>query len=172
MTTSLALAIPSDTPKSESKPKVTSPKLAKCKRGETTKRIKISGTYRTTCVKLKADVLPDAELYQQARALADAGEYEWALEHLRVVKDQQDTAVLTYTGYANRKAGRVETGIAYYQQALAIDPNYVEAREYLGEAYVLTGFDDEAQEQLREISLRCPTSCKSYEALKGFIESN
>jgi Flp pilus assembly protein TadD len=158
--------------KPTAKPKVTSPKTLKCKRNETAKRMKRNGKYRLACVKLKADVLPDVELYQQARQLADQGEYEWALDHLNLARNQQEKEVLTYTGYANRKAGRVETGIAYYQQALAIDPDYVEAREYLGEAYVLTGFTSKAQEQLAEIAKRCTTKCGAYETLQGFIERN
>jgi tetratricopeptide (TPR) repeat protein len=155
----------------KTKPKVTSPKTLKCKRNETARRVKRNGRYRIACVKLKADVLPDSELYLQARQLADQGEYEWALDHLRLAR-KQDKEVLTYTGYANRKAGRVETGIAFYQQALAIDPDYVEAREYLGEAYALAGFTSKAQEQLAEIAKRCPANCEAFETLQGFIQQH
>jgi Flp pilus assembly protein TadD len=117
-------------------------------------------------------VISDSELYQQARVLADEGEYEWALDHLRLMANQDDKEVLNYTGYANRKAGRVETGIAYYQQAIAMDPDYVQAREYLGEAYVLTGFTGKAEEQLREIEKRCSTQCAAYLALRDYIDSH
>lgn len=150
-------------------PAKVSPKKAKCSRSETVKRVKRAGKYKYVCVKLKADVLPDAALYQQARSLADEGEYEWALDHLRLIHDQQDVEVLNYTGYANRKAGRLETGIAYYKQALALNANYVEAREYLGEAYVLAGFDNLAQQQLQEIAKRGGTSSQSYMALEEFM---
>jgi tetratricopeptide (TPR) repeat protein len=149
-----------------------SAKKSKCQRGETVKRVKKAGKYKYVCVKLKADVLPDAELYQQARLLADEGEYEWALDHLRLIHNQQDAEVLNYTGYANRKAGRLETGIAYYHQALALNPNYVQAREYLGEAYILAGFDDLAQQQLQEIAKRGGASTEAYIALEKFIASD
>jgi tetratricopeptide (TPR) repeat protein len=157
------------TPPKAGAPKNKSPKAAKCTRGETVKRVKLAGKYKYSCVKLKADVSTDADLYQQARLLADEGEYEWALDHLRFIHDQQNPEVLNYTGYANRKSGRLETGIAYYQQALALNPNYVEAREYLGEAYVLSGFDDRAQQQLQEIEVRSGVNSKAYVALKTFI---
>ncbi len=140
-----------------------------CRRGETVKRVKRAGKYKYVCVKLKAEVLPDAELYQQARMLADEGEYEWALDHLRLIKNQNDPEVLNYTGYSNRKAGRLETGISYYHQALAIDPNYVQAREYLGEAYVLAGRIDLAKAQLQEIAWRCGKTCVTYKALDAAI---
>jgi Flp pilus assembly protein TadD len=177
---SAALAVPSayafpgagSPEKSETKasqPIKKSPKKIKCKRGETAKLMNRAGKSKWTCVKLKAEVLPDAELYAQARLLADEGEYEWALDHLRLISNQNDAEVLNYTGYANRKAGRLETGISYYQQALAIDPNYVQAREYLGEAYVLAGFSNLATEQLNEIAKRCGIDCETYTALKQFM---
>lgn len=149
-----------------------SPKKLKCKRGETAKLRTLKGKKKLLCVKLKAEILRDAELYAQARLLADEGEYEWALDHLRLITNQNDAAVLNYTGYANRKAGRLETGIAYYQQALTLNPNYVQAREYLGEAYVLAGFNTLANEQLKEIETRCGTNCESYVVLKDFIEKS
>jgi tetratricopeptide (TPR) repeat protein len=146
-----------------------SPKALKCKRSETSKRVIRKGKRLRICVKLKAEILPDAELYQNARLLADDGEYEWALDHLRLMSNQNDAEVLNYTGYSNRKAGRLETGISYYHRALAINPNYVQAREYLGEAYVLAGRVDLAQVQLTEIANRCGVSCETYRALSAAI---
>jgi tetratricopeptide (TPR) repeat protein len=169
----VAYALPGDGDSgatSKPKPAISSPKKLKCKSTETAKRVKRSGKYVMACVKLQAGVLPDDALYQNARLLADEGEYEWALDHLRLIHNQQDKEVLNYTGYANRKAGRVETGISYYQKALALDPDYVQAREYLGEAYMLVGFRPQAEEQLREIGKRCAPDCKAYVTLQGFIE--
>lgn len=180
-----ALAIPgvgNDTPNTKTtdplvpskKPIAKAPSAKKllCKRNETAKKFKSKGKYKFGCVKLKADVLPDNELYQQARLLADVGEYEWALDHLRLIRVQQKAEVLSYTGYANRKAGRLETGIAYYQQALSIDADYVQAREYLGEAYTLAGFNDLARQQLREIEIRSGTASEAYVTLKKFMQDN
>ncbi len=147
----------------------TSPKALKCKRGETSKRVTRNGKRVAICVKLKSEVLPDVELYQNARMLADAGEYEWALDHLRLMTNQNDAEVLNYTGYSNRKAGRLETGISYYHRALAVNPNYVQAREYLGEAYVLAGQVDLAKAQLQEIAWRCGSDCETYRALEKAI---
>jgi tetratricopeptide (TPR) repeat protein len=162
-------ASPSKTEPTATQPIQKSPKKLNCKRGETAKLSKRNGTSKWTCVKLKAEILPDTELYSQARLLADEGEYEWALDHLRLITNQNDAEVLNYTGYANRKAGRLETGISYYHQALAINPNYVQAREYLGEAYALAGFANLATDQLNEIARRCGTTCEEYKALQHFI---
>jgi Flp pilus assembly protein TadD len=174
LSATMAFAIPSggsDT-KSEPKPAAKSPKKLACKRNETVKRVKRAGKFKYECVKLQAGALPDDALYQQARLLAEDGEYEWALDHLRLITKQGDKEVLNYTGYAHRKAGRVETGISYYQQALSIDPNFVQAREYLGEAYMLVGFKPKAEEQLREIALRCAGNCEAYVALRDFIQKH
>jgi tetratricopeptide (TPR) repeat protein len=165
MTAQEIQAFPSGGNKDPKKTETPSPKKIKCKRGYTAKLVK----KKYACLKLNAGIVPDAELYHQARALADAGEYEWALEHLRVMSDQNDPEVLNETGYANRKAGRIETGIGYYQRALAINPDFVQAREYLGEAYVLTGFKARAEEQLTEIANRCGIQCEEYKALQNFM---
>ncbi len=64
------------------------------------------------------------------------------------VADKSNPEVLNGLGYTNRKLGLFTEAIAYYQQALARDPDYVEAREYLGEGYVTLGKLDLAREQL------------------------
>ena len=46
---------------------------------------------------------------------------------------------LNYRGYATRKLGRTDEGIGYYLKSVALDPNYPQVREYLGEAYVIRG---------------------------------
>ena len=65
----------------------------------------------------------------------------------------------------------IETGIAYYHQALAIDPDYVLAREYLGEGYAAAGNVELAREQLQEIGTRCGTNCEEYLELAEVIAS-
>jgi tetratricopeptide (TPR) repeat protein len=146
------------------------PKIT-CKKGEVIKMVKKSGKKVATCVKASAGILPDDELYEQGRLLAKSGEYDWALEVLAAVENQNDPRVLNYTGYSNRKAGRLELGITYYNKALAIDPNFVLAREYLGEGYVAAGRIDLAQLQLTEIKVRCGEGCEEYKDLSKAIAS-
>lgn len=134
----------------------------KCKKGEVWDGKK--------CVKKSSVILPDEELYRQGAALALAGQYDRALEVLALVKNQNDPRVLNYTGYANRKLGRLETAFGYYQKALDIDPNFVLAREYLGEGYVAAGRIDLAKGQLTEIAARCGTTCEEYQELAEHIE--
>jgi tetratricopeptide (TPR) repeat protein len=76
---------------------------------------------------------------------------------------------LNYRGYATRKLGRVEEGVAFYKQSVAIDPDYTLVREYLGEAYVLQGRLDLAKDELAQIEKRCGTTCEPYEDLAEAI---
>ncbi|WP_119389793.1 tetratricopeptide repeat protein [Taklimakanibacter lacteus] len=135
----------------------------KCKKGEVVKNGK--------CVKAHSGVLPDEQLYQQGRALAQAGEYDWALTVLAAVGNQNDPRVLNYIGYSHRKSGRLDQAFGYYNKAIEIDPNFVLAREYLGEGYVAAGRVDLARLQLAEIANRCGTTCEEYLELAEHIET-
>jgi tetratricopeptide (TPR) repeat protein len=150
---------------------VESPKKLKCKRNEVIKLVSKDGKKIKACVKVTAGIVPDEDLYQQGRLLAKAGEYDWALTLLTAIKNQDDPRVLNYTGYSHRKAGRLDTGITFYRKALSINPNFVLAREYLGEGYVAAGRIDLAKVELSEISKRCGVGCEEYKDLKRVIET-
>jgi tetratricopeptide (TPR) repeat protein len=148
-----------------------SPKKLKCKQGEVVKNVKKDGKTTPTCVKAESSLLDDEELYQQGRLLAKEGEYDWALGVLAQIENQNDPRVLNYTGYSHRKAGRIELGITYYRKALAINPDFVLAREYLGEGYVAAGLFDLARAELSEIGKRCGTQCEEYKDLEQAIQT-
>ena len=139
--------------------------VLKCKKGEVLKKV---GNVKK-CVKVESGILPDEDLYQQGRLLAKAGQYDWALQVLAAIQNQNDPRVLNYTGYSNRKAGRLEIGITYYRKALTIDPNFVLAREYLGEGYVAAGRLDLARLELNEIRNRAGTGSEEYQDLSKAI---
>ena len=123
------------------------------------------------CVKAQSGILPDEELYQQGRALAKEARYDWAIEVLSTIQNQEDPRVLNYLGYSNRKAGRLDIGITYYSKALAIDPNFNLAREYLGEGYLAAGRVDLAMNQLAEIAKSCGLDCEEYKELNAAINA-
>ena len=122
------------------------------------------------CVKKNAQIFPDSELIKQAWALAHKGEFEAGRELFNLVADKNNPEVLNGLGYTNRKLGHFPEGIAYYKKALEVDPNYAEAREYLGEGYVTIGKLDLAKEQLAEIRRICGTSCEEYADLNEAID--
>jgi tetratricopeptide (TPR) repeat protein len=122
------------------------------------------------CVRKNAQIFPDSELIEQAWALARKGEFEAGRELFELVADKNKPEVLNGLGYTNRKLGQFPEAIAYYNQAIALDPNYAEAREYLGEGYVVLGKLDLAKQQLAEIKRICGTSCEEYAELNEAIE--
>lgn len=121
------------------------------------------------CVKVDAGLLDDDALFEQGRALAKSGHYGQALAVLGAVRDQQDSMVLTMIGYSKRKIGQWDEGLADYRQALAVDTNNVNAREYLGEAYVEAGQVDLAKAELIKIETACGVTCEPYRDLAEAI---
>ncbi len=142
-----------------------------CKKRWVIKTVKRQGKRRKACVRLVAGLLEDQDLYEQGRDLAKDGRYEEALVVLSAIVDQNDPKVLNYTGYSHRKAGRLETGVAFYQKALAINPDFILAREYLGEGYVAAGRIDLALVQLDEIKKRAGVDSAEYELLQKAINA-
>jgi Flp pilus assembly protein TadD len=149
-----------------------SAKALGCKRGEAAKWSGEGDARKQACAALTTGIMSDDELYEQGKLLATESEYDWALEVLALITKQDDAKVLNYVGYSNRKAGRLETGIEAYKKALTIDPNYVQAREYLGEAYILAGKKDLAMAELAEIKTRCGETCPEYGELQKALAAN
>jgi tetratricopeptide (TPR) repeat protein len=118
------------------------------------------------CVSQRSDALSDEDRARAGRQLARDGHYQEAIAVLETIADKNDARVLTYLGYSHRKLGDVDLGISLYLKALAIDPENIDTREYLGEGYVTKGQLDLAYLELAEIEKRCGTSCKEYQALE------
>jgi tetratricopeptide (TPR) repeat protein len=121
------------------------------------------------CVKAENRVLPDKALTDYADALLKAHRYQEALSVLDLLRDPNTAVALNYRGYATRKLGRIDEGIRYYLQSVALDPRYPQVREYLGEAYLLKGDIKDAKAQLQAIKGICGTLCESYEHLEVAI---
>lgn len=119
-----------------------------------------------TCVTPEEGAMSDDTLYRAARELAYDGQYENALKVLAVAADPMDPRILNYKGFASRKAGRAEEGMAYYEAALAIDPDYVLARSYMGQALMAEGDILGARDQLVEIEARGGRDSWAYAALE------
>jgi len=118
--------------------------------------------------KNQSELSPSDKLYAEGRILAKTGHFKKAIEILKTA-NQQDPHVLNYLGYSYRKSGDLDTAITYYKAALAINPDFVLAREYLGEGYVKAGRLDLAKLELAEIGKRCGKGCKEYVELAAVI---
>ncbi len=140
------------------------PDLTTCPRGQ------IWSTKRKTCVRQRSEIFPDDALADYAYALAKSNRFDEAIEVLDTLKDPNTPKALNYRGYATRKLGRTDEGIGYYLRSVALDPQYAQVREYLGEAYVIKGRVDLAKDQLSTIKSLCGTSCEPYRDLSEAIE--
>jgi tetratricopeptide (TPR) repeat protein len=119
-----------------------------------------------SCLQVQGGLLSDDEIYTAARELAYDGQYDNALKVLDVAANPSDPRILNYKGFANRKAGRIAEGMVFYQAALAIDPDYILARSYMGQALIADGDVDGAKAQLTEISARGGEETWAYAALE------
>ena len=77
--------------------------------------------------------------------------------------------MLNIIGYSTRKLGDLDKGLESYHKALALDPDYLLAREYLGEGYLQKGDLVQVKGQLMEIAERCGNSCEEYDKLEKAI---
>ena len=116
--------------------------------------------------------MTDEDLYLAAGEFVLEARYADALPLLFRIKDRNTPQVLNLIGYSTRKLGDIDKGIDYYRQALAVDPDYTKARQYLGEAYLLKNDVGKAKEQLDEIADRCGGPCEDYELLVAAIAAH
>ena len=124
------------------------------------------------CVLQTSKATSDADRTDYAYRLAKDGRYEGALALLDTLKNPNTAKALNYRGYATRKLGRTDEGIGYYLKSVELDPQYAQVREYLGEAYVIKGRLDLAQEQLQQIKSICGNTCEEYQDLAEAIHDS
>lgn len=106
-----------------------------------------------SCMTPEASTNDDSAMMEDIRSLSHDGRYADALSVLALMPDQADPLVLTYYGFATRKAGDLDAGLAFYAQALAVDPDNILARSYRGQAFVDQGRGDLAMVDLTEIRM-------------------
>jgi tetratricopeptide (TPR) repeat protein len=140
------------------------------KAGPTCARGEVYDSRSGKCVKQQSGVLPDSILTQYAYSLAKADRFDEAIDVLNLLKNPNTAKALNYRGYAMRKMGKTDEGIAFYLQSVKRAPRYAQVREYLGEAYVIKGDLAAAKAQLAVIKGICGTKCEEYEDLAEAIE--
>lgn len=109
--------------------------------------------------------------YLDAVRLINIGDYDTAISHLRTSQTAfgPHPDVLTYIGFANRKAGNYDQAIRFYAAALELQPDHVGANEYLGEYYVERGDIDAAYSQLAKLESICNFGCAETDELRSWI---
>lgn len=124
---------------------------------ETTQKcegVQVWDPVKAACVNPQGAQLDNDTLYRAVRELAWAGRPADALAVLDTMTEGETDRVLTYRGFALRKAGDWEGGRAMYDRALALNPDNLLARSYLGQRLVERGDTLAAVDQLLEIRAR------------------
>ena len=122
----------------------TAPSKPKCEEGQ------VYDKKTRTCVSAQESNLDTDALYENLRELAHAGRYADA-EAVLAQMPQGDDRTLTYLGFVNRKQGRIEAAMAYYDLALRVNPANNLARSYRAQGLVEQGRIAEAIAELRQI---------------------
>ncbi|WGI20281.1 tetratricopeptide repeat protein [Amylibacter sp. IMCC11727] len=123
------------------------------------------------CVEASRGMFDDDFIYVNARAMAYDGQFQHAINLLQLAENQDDPRVLNYLGFANRKLGRTAIAMEYYARALAIDPDYILARSYMGQGLVADGDMAGAKAQLAEIRDRGHADSWAYVMLENAIQT-
>lgn len=122
-----------------------------------------------SCVAPEQSGLDDDVLYRAARELAHAGRYDDAIRVAQAMAEPEGDRALTVLGFAHRKAGRVDEGMALYARAIEANPDNLLARSYRGMAYVESGDLDLARAELAEIEARGGAGGWPAEALSAAL---
>ncbi len=125
---------------------------------------------KNECVTAEQSGWNDDALFDAARELAENGRYESAIIVASAMENPESDKALTILGFANRKAGRRELGMALYAKAIAQNPDNLLVRSYKGMAHVEAGEMDLARAELVEIETRGGVGGWPAEALANAIQ--
>jgi len=116
----------------------------------------------------------DAQM-EQARAAISRQDWTGAQAILReaVASNPQSADAHNLYAYSIRKGPHPEMDLVFrhYNEALRIDPQHRAAREYLGEAYLMTGNVAKAKELLADLDRLCKAGCAEQAGLKSAIST-
>jgi tetratricopeptide (TPR) repeat protein len=107
--------------------------------------------------------VPIVSLYDQGVAAHKNNEFQGAksLFEQALQEDPNNPDILNMLAHCQLKLGMVDESLETYKKALVIRPNFPEAREYLGEAYIqaalreigtLKSYGSEGAEQLEDLA--------------------
>jgi Flp pilus assembly protein TadD len=122
-----------------------------------------------------APVLPAQQQphdFAGARQLILSGQYDAGIAAMRALKFDDHPDIATFLGLAYRKLGRLDEARAWYERALAVDPNHRLALSFYGMMSAETGDMNLARADLEKLKLSCGgTECNEYQALAAVISS-
>jgi len=149
----------------DSTPPDTTKTTTECKKGE------VWDEKTKACIAADGALINDDQRFEAARELAYFGREDEALQMLALMTEGETDRVMTYKGFALRKSGHVEEGIAAYDRALALNPDNILARSYYGQLFVEMAEPELAMAQLTEIRARGGAGTWAETSLASAIET-
>jgi cytochrome c-type biogenesis protein CcmH/NrfG len=129
----------------------------------------------------KPEPEPEKKKLEAADALAPAraaiAREDWtgaqSLLRAAVARQPQNADAHNLYAYSMRKgpSPAMDLVFRHYNEALRINPQHLAAREYLGEAYLMTGNVAKAKELLAELDRLCKSGCVEQAELKRAIST-
>lgn len=103
-----------------------------------------------------------AKTYNTALEKIHDGKFEKAIPLLQqvVAQDPKNADAENELGFSLRKTGRLSESLDAYKKALELNPDHIDANEYLGELYLEMKRPDLAKTQLDILGKLCPSGCE------------
>jgi len=120
---------------------------------------------------------PDKKDAQLEQARAAIGRQDWtgaqAILRQAVAREPGNADLHNLYAYSMRKGPQPALDLVFrhYNEALRLDPQHLAAREYLGEAYLMTGNVAKAKDLLAELDRLCKAGCVEQAELKRSIST-
>jgi tetratricopeptide (TPR) repeat protein len=73
--------------------------------------------------------------------------------------------------HAYRHVGKLDDAFRHYERALALNPRHRGAHEYVGEAYLMAGKLEKAEEHLAKLRSICVLPCEELDDLRKAIDA-
>ena len=121
----------------------------------------------------RADVQASEQLLNQGVGKLESGNYAEAV----VIFQQAATAnpknaeAFSYIGRSYDEAGFTSRAYRYYQIALEIDPDELQALSWSGAIDVANEEPDQAREKLYRLERLCGEDCSQYQELKAVVDT-
>ncbi len=97
-------------------------------------------------------------------------DYAAAIDQLKALGHGDNANVANLIGYSYRKLGDYQQSKAWYERALASNPNHVRTWQYYGLWQLEQGNREQAMYHLDRIAAICGTDCDEYKSLAAALE--
>ena len=112
----------------------------------------------------------DPEFSDGQQALEREDWYDAAKSFEKVIAlEPRNADAHNLLAYSYRRSGRLDPAFETYAMALDLDPRHKLAHEYLGEAYLIVGNREKAEEHLSILQGICGNGCEETKLLRAAI---